>query len=290
MVNSRKLSHSVALLALALAAAPAAHAFDLLNLDVNKVIGVGKSVGKAVTGIGEPEEIELGNGIAATLLGAAPLVADEQVQRYVNRVGLWLARHTERPDLPWRFGVIDSPYINAFAVPGGQVFITRGLFVKLKSEAELAGALSHEIAHIVKKQHLAEIQKKAGIDALKGAADVASSQSSDSRYQHLGKVLNVGTGLYINGLSKSDEYEADRMGVVIAARSGYDPFGLPAVLQMMQTISPSKNAMTLLLKSHPAPVDRLDALDKAVGDKLDSNGGVEKTATFETMRKRLSVN
>ena len=96
-------------------AAPAA-AFDL---DFNKILKAVQNVKQATTDVTEPQEIELGAGIASTLLGAAPLLQDASVQRYVNNVGRWLALQTERPDLPWQFAVLDDPDINAFAVPGG---------------------------------------------------------------------------------------------------------------------------------------------------------------------------
>src|ERR687895_1238205 len=100
-----------------------AHAqFRLPNLDVNRMVDTVKNVGKAVKEIDEPEEISIGRDVAARLLGAAPLVPDAALQRYVNHVGRWLAAQTERPDLPWQFGVLDHGNVNAFAVPGGTIF------------------------------------------------------------------------------------------------------------------------------------------------------------------------
>jgi predicted Zn-dependent protease len=120
-----------------------------------------KNVGKAVKDIDEPEEISIGRDVASRLLGAAPLVPDPGLQRYVNHVGRWLAAQSERPDLPWHFGVLDSPNVNAFAVPGGTIFITKGLLDKMRSEAELAGVLGHEIVHVLRKHQLKAIQKGA---------------------------------------------------------------------------------------------------------------------------------
>ena len=94
----------------ALAFAATAHAqFRLPSFDINKMVDTVKNVGKAVKDIDEPEEIAIGKDVASRLLGAAPLVADARLQRYVNHVGRWLAAQTERPDLPWQFGVLDSP-------------------------------------------------------------------------------------------------------------------------------------------------------------------------------------
>ena len=112
--------------------------FRLPSFDINKAIDTVKNVNKAVREPDESEEIALGQDVAARLLGAAPLAADARLQQYVNRVGRWLALQTERPDLPWKFGVMEAPQVNAFAVPGGTVFVTRGLVQKMQSEAELA--------------------------------------------------------------------------------------------------------------------------------------------------------
>ncbi len=98
----------------------------------------------------QKEEVAIGREIAGRLLGAAPLVKNKKLQKYVNKVGKWVALQSDRPDLPWRFGVIESNDINAFAAPGGFIFITKGLYLKLKSEAELAGVLAHEIGHVIK--------------------------------------------------------------------------------------------------------------------------------------------
>src|SRR6185295_13510202 len=149
------------LLVLAIAAAPAHAQFNLRDLNINKLVDTAKNVVKATSDIAEPEEINIGRDMAARLLGAAPLVNDAPLQRYVNNVGRWLASQSERPDLPWHFGVLDAPEVNAFAVPGGTVFVTKGLLQRMHSEAQLAGVLAHEISHVLRKHHLKAIQKGA---------------------------------------------------------------------------------------------------------------------------------
>ena len=127
----------------------AAHAFDLD--DLKELSGeVDKMRGKVST----DDEIDMGNKLIAGLLGAAPLVKNDALQQYVNDVGSWIAAQTKRKKLPWRFGVIDSTGVNAFAAPGGQILITAGLYQLLENEAQLAGVLAHEIAHVVDKHHL----------------------------------------------------------------------------------------------------------------------------------------
>jgi len=238
------------------------------NLDLNKLLEVGKKT-TDLKEVDEKGEAEIGSASAAQLLGAAPLVQNEKLQGYVNQVGLWLAMQTERPDLPWRFGVMDSDSVNAFAAPGGYVFITRGLLLRMRNEAELAGVLAHEIAHVLKRHHLVAIQKNAktglATDLMSMAVDNSSSQYGEWKK----KALSASTELYARGLDKGDEFEADRLGVVIAARAGYDPYGLPSVLQALDGINPQDSNLALMFKTHPSSRQRLDLLDVAMTGNLE---------------------
>jgi predicted Zn-dependent protease len=257
--------------AAALALAGPAHAqFNLRDLNLNRLVDTVKTVSKATREIPQDEEMQIGRDVAARLLGAAPLVADARVQRYVNNVGRWLASQSERADLPWQFGVLEAPQLNAFAVPGGTIFITRGLLEKMTSEAELAGVLSHEIAHVLKKHHLKAIQKGA-FASLGGQA--ASAAFNDMNAEARQKLVAFGTEMYSRGLDKGDELEADRLGVVIAARGGYDAYGLPAVLQTLQGMSAQDSSVALMFKTHPAPGERLDALGNGMQPTLEAYSG-----------------
>lgn len=240
-----------------LAAMPAQAQF---NINLNRLLDVGKNVRQATSEVDEKEEIEIGSDMAARLLGAAPLAADEALQRYVNNVGRWLASQTERPGLPWRFGVLEAPQLNAFATPGGHIFVTRGLVARMQNEAELAGVLAHEIAHVLKKHHLKAMQKSAQLELANTALGTFARQ--DARSNRREKLLAAGGELFARGLDKDDELEADRLGVVIAARGGYDAYGLPAVLQTLQAMNPEDSGLALMFKTHPAPAERLDALEK----------------------------
>jgi beta-barrel assembly-enhancing protease len=258
----------ILLLLAGLGVAATAHAqFRLPNIDINKMVDTVKNVGKAVKEIDEPEEIAIGRDVASRLLGAAPLVPNPGLQRYVNHVGRWLAAQTERPDLPWQFGVLDHGNVNAFATPGGTIFITRGLLEKMRNEAELAGVLGHEIVHVLKKHHLKAIQKGAQT-ALAGEG--LSSALKDRAGPARDKLIAFGTEMYTRGLDKSDELEADRLGVVIAARAGYDAYGLPSMLQTLQAMNAQDSALALMFKTHPAPGERLDALGQKMQGVLDA--------------------
>jgi len=260
----------IAAAALLLASTPAfADWGELLNKASGAINTYGQQATDVVSEKTVDEERQIGSEWAATLLGAAPLWANDKAQRYVNDVGLWLALHSERPELAWRFGVLDSPNVNAFATPGGYVFVTRGLLARMRNEAELAGVLAHEIAHVVEKHHLDAVRKAQGIGLGAGLLKqfaIKDKGNATVNERLLGGVKEVMS----RGLDKGDEYEADRMGVVIATRAGYDPYGLPAVLQTLQALNAQDSTLALMFATHPEPGARLDALEKAMGTTLEA--------------------
>lgn len=228
-------------------------------------------VGDLLSGLGgfsQDEEIAIGRQIAGNLLGAVPLVKDPRLQKYVNNVGRWIASQSERPDLPWHFGVIDSNDVNAFAAPGGYIFVTRGLYLLLHNEAELAGVLAHEIGHVIRKHHLKILQQSKLIDF---GGKLLSQQTGGSDAAQ--KLIGSGAEIVSRSLDKNAEFEADRIGVVLATRAGYDSFGLPAVLQQIGHFAKDDGSVALLFKTHPAPDDRLDKLGSAMGDRFDDIRG-----------------
>ena len=215
------------------------------------------------------EEIQLGRQITGNILGAAPLVKDPELQKYVNQVGRWVASQSERPYLPWHFGVIESEDLNAFAAPGGYVLITKGLYRQLKSESELAGVLGHEIGHVIKKHHLKLLQKQQLLNV--GAGLLSGKLGKEN--STVQKVIGSGAEISARSLDKSGEYEADRIGVILAGRAGYEPFGLPEVLQTIGHAGKDDGRVALLFKTHPHPDDRLATLGDAIGNRLDKVDG-----------------
>ena len=212
------------------------------------------------------EEIALGREITGNILGAAPLVKDEALQKYVNEVGRWVASQSERADLPWKFGVIESADLNAFAAPGGYVLITKGLYQKMQNESQLAGVLGHEIAHIVKKHQLKVLQKQQLLNA--GASWITDQFGKKDKIAK--KLIGNGAEISARSLDKDAEFEADRMGVVLASRAGYDTFGLVEVLQTIGETNKADSSVALLYKTHPAPDERLAKLADSAGSKLDN--------------------
>jgi beta-barrel assembly-enhancing protease len=222
------------------------------------------------------EEVAIGREVTGSLLGAAPLVKNDGLQQYVNKVGRWVASQSERPELPWKFGVIESNDLNAFAAPGGYVLITKGLYQTFQNEAQLAGVLGHEIAHVVKKHHLKVMQKQALLDV---GAGLLGDKFGDNNLSK--KAISTGAEISARNLDKSAEYEADRIGVMLAYRAGYDVYGLPEVLQNMAQINKSDDSVALLFKTHPHPDDRLAQLGESAGTQLD------KLKAGKTLENRL---
>ena len=212
------------------------------------------------------EEIALGRNITGSLLGAAPLVKDDALQQYVNKVGRWVASQSERADLPWKFGVIESRDLNAFAAPGGYVLITKGLYQKLTNEAQLAGVLGHEIAHVVKKHQLKVLQKQQLLNA--GSSWLKEKFAKGNKLAD--KAIGSGAEISARSLDKDAEFEADRMGMVLATRAGYDAYGLAEVLQTIGQTSKTDSSVALLFKTHPAPDERLAKLGDSAGNQLDN--------------------
>lgn len=232
------------------------------GIDLNRLFSIGREAMTAVAGVSEQDEQAMGREIAGRMLGAAPLVNDAALQAYVNRVGRWIAQQSERPDLPWRFAVIDTASINAFAAPGGYVMLTRGLYDILDSEAQLAGVLAHEIGHVVKRHHVTVMQKSA---ALSAGSQIAQR---DNRSAMINNMIGTGAEVFARGLDKSAEYEADAVGVVLAARAGYNPFGLVDVLHKLAARGAGDSSMALLFKTHPLPGDRLAQLGELLTPNL----------------------
>ncbi|MDP1566353.1 MAG: M48 family metalloprotease [Polaromonas sp.] len=237
--------------------------------------------------IDEPKEIEIGRQLAAILLGSKPLHPDLAMQRYVNQLGRWISLQSSRPQLPWTFGVLDDPGFNAFAAPGGYVFVTRGLVDGVADEAELAGILAHEITHVTGKHHLQAMAKSARAGLLTQA--IGSQVKGQLASAVSAQFLSLGRDLYSRGLDQGDEFEADRNGVALAARAGFDPYGLVAVLQQLRTATPDNPLFALSLSTHPPAQQRLDLLEQAMGNRLDGLSGQSAITVAQRMERMAAA-
>lgn len=245
------------------------------GFNINKALDIGKKAidnKEAFKEFTQDDEVQIGEAATAGFLGAAPLHPDANVQRYVNRVGKWLALHSDRPDLPWTFSVMDTETVNAFALPGGSILVSNGLLKRLGSESELAGVLAHEIAHVVKRHQITAIQSAARGNLLKSVGSeivsdkwrgggVAGQALKPFAINMAADLLK--DGFFLRPLDRGLEYEADQLAIVLATRSGYDPYGLVGALQMLAQYKGDGDAASIFA-THPAPTDRLNELEKFV--------------------------
>ncbi|HEX6102788.1 MAG TPA: M48 family metalloprotease, partial [Alphaproteobacteria bacterium] len=209
---------------------------------------------------------------------------DPEVQSYISSLGELLAKTSERPDLPWKFTVLDTPQVNAFALPGGYIYITRGLLALASNEAEVASVLAHEIGHVAAR-HSAQRQGRSTLVGL-GAA-LAGILTGSGEIAQIGNA--IGTG-YVQKFSRDQELQADTLGVRYMARANYDPQAAVSFLQKMQGETrlraleagkdPEEAEQINWMSSHPRTADRVEQAIENAGGKKVSNPIVEQDIYF----------
>ena len=165
----------------------------------------------------------------------------------------------------------------------GYVFVTKGLIDRVTDEAELASILAHEITHVTRRHHLKAMGKNARAGALTKA--IGSQLNNNLGGALSAQLLNLGKDLYSKGLDQEDEFEADRAGVALAARAGFDPYGLVAVLQQLRTAAPADPAFLLALSTHPPAQVRMDQIELAMGNRLDALTGKPAVSVAQRMEQ-----
>ncbi len=224
----------------------------------------------------DAEEQELGTAVSERIRARYGVVQDANVHRYLALVGTALAQGSTRPALPWTFVVLDTDGVNAFAAPGGYVHITRGALALIKSEAELAGVLGHEIIHVTEKHTIKAIQKSKAVQM--GAAETLSGSSS--------LMERAVTATYDNiverGFGRAEENESDEMGVTLANKTGYAPNGLVGFLTTLKDRNKASTEKRGLFASHPEMQERLDRITKLIASK--------KLAATATVQPRYAKN
>lgn len=205
------------------------------------------------------------------------LYPDQNVQNYVSSVGNKLVPYTERQDVQYKFFVLDSPDVNAFAIPGGYVYVTRGLLSLVNSEAELAAVLGHEIGHITGR-HSAERYSRGVVTGL-GAAILGAAIDNPT----IAKAANVGGDLYLRSYSRGQENQSDDLGIRYIARAGYDPYAMSRFLDSLARYSQLESQVTgissqppVYLSTHPLTQDRVVQTSQIAANYAIQNGAVNR--------------
>ncbi len=224
-------------------------------------------IGRSALPIGPEKEQEIGFGIAATVAGRYALVQDAALTRYVNLVGQTVAsQSTRQEEVAFHFGVLDTDEVNAFAAPGGYILVTRGALARMTSEAELAGVLAHEVAHVDERHVLDDIRRSSV------AAEVQDEAALSGPI--LDRLGALGTTMLFTGLSREDEMEADSIGMLYAAASGYSPDGLVRFLERLGPAGDTGSTLRAWAATHPSEAERVAALTRQMAaEDLDARSG-----------------
>jgi len=234
--------------------------------------------GRMLSLISESQEIAMGREADASVVAQMGLVPDSALQRYVSDLGLRLARASERPNLPWTFRVVDDPIINAFALPGGYIYVSRGILAHFNSEAELASVLGHEIGHVTARHSVQQLSKQQLAQIGVGVAQIAAPRLGD----FLG-VAVAGLELLFLKFSRDDENQADQLGLRYMRRGGYDSREMVKVYVMLERVSGASGGGRLpdWQSTHPNPADRQQRINSAVaGLPPDSVGTIVRRPEY----------
>ncbi len=232
----------------------------------------------------DAEEAQLGAEVSQRIRARYGVVQNQAVHRYVTLVGTALAQASSRPSIGWKFIVLDTDAVNAFAAPGGFVHITKGALANLKSESELAGVLGHEIIHVSEKHTIRAIQKGKAVQM--GADETVAGNSA-----LLGKLADKAYEIVDSGFGRGDELESDEKGIVLANTVGYAPTGMNGFLNMLMERNKSADgARSGLFASHPETKERVDKMTKQIASaKLTSTATVTERYTATITFKPVPV-
>lgn len=234
------------------------------GVDLEKISQAGKSLRGGFSDISESEEYYIGRAVAANILGRYKPLEDQALNMYLQKIAQSVAMASDRPAVyaGYHVQVLDADEINAFAAPGGFIFVTKGMLRAAKSEDELACVLAHEVAHVAKKHGLKTIQTARLTQAFTILGSEAAKKYSPDQLQKLtesfsGSVDDIVNKLVLNGYSKDKEYEADRFAVQYAKAANYDPRAMTAFLERMEKASGERGGM---FKTHPPAAKRVAEL------------------------------
>jgi predicted Zn-dependent protease len=227
------------------------------------------------------EEIEIGREANAQVRKEMPEVRDAQATQYIRAIGQRLARQASGPKYPYSFSMADYREINAFALPGGPIWIHRGVLHAATNESQVAGVLAHEVAHIAQRHAAGQLTKNMMANLGLGLLGAVLGNGGGAT------AAQTAAGFLTNGIflkfSRDDEREADQVGLQLLRRAGWDGRGMVELFQILQREAKrNPGSVELFFSSHPSPQDRISRLQAAVRP-----GGTRDTRQFQSVKARL---
>jgi predicted Zn-dependent protease len=219
--------------------------------------------GRQLMLVSEAQESQMGLRQDEQILASGQVYEDPALQDYVQDLGSQLATKSERPELPWTFRLLDDEIVNAFAAPGGYIYVTRGILSHLNSEAELATVLGHEIGHVTARHSANQISKQ----QLMGMG-LAVGMILEPAVAAWSDVAQTGLGLAALKFSRDDERQADNLGLRYMAGAGYDPYQAPEVFDMLNRVTRAsgESAMPSWASTHPQPENRTHLIESRLAE------------------------
>ncbi|MFN0180028.1 MAG: M48 family metallopeptidase [Gemmatimonadales bacterium] len=237
--------------------------------------------------VSQQQEVELGAATANQVAAQLPLIRDATVVNYVTQLGNRLAKTVDTRNLAWHFTVVDSREVNAFALPGGWVYINRGLIERAANMSELAGVLGHEIAHITRRHSVQQMQQaqgaNVGVSLLCTLTKVCEGGAGQA-------AVGIGGSALFAKFSRSDEAEADEEAVTTTIKAGISPRGIPGVFRTLLSERKSNpGAVDAFFASHPLEESRITATEAQIAaiPAAQLKGLATDATAFHTVRRRL---
>jgi predicted Zn-dependent protease len=237
---------------------------------------------REITLMSEAQEIQIGQEMDQQVRQEMGVYEDRELQSYIEDIGLRLARNSHRPKLPWHFTIVDVPAVNAFALPGGYIYITRGILAYLGSEAEMAGVLGHEIGHVTARHAVQAYSRATGAELGLIVAGIFVPQA-----RPFGQLAEGALGLLFLKYGRDDELESDRLGAEYAAKTGWNPRAVPDFLTTLARISDAtdRRGVPNWLSTHPMPADRVARVQDVVAKLEAAPPGASADRRDEYLRR-----
>jgi predicted Zn-dependent protease len=251
------------------------------------LIGLALAATGSACAISTQQEVQMGQDYAQQINAQLPIIKDPEIVRYINVLGDSIAKLADDRSLSWQFFVVNASEVNAFAVPGGYVYVNRGLIERAQRMDQLAGVLGHEIGHVTRRHSVQQMEKQQGANV---GVTLACILTSVCNNQAAAAAINVGGGALFAKFSRDDEAEADAEGVKNTVRAGIDPRGIPEMFQiLLDERERSPSTVSAWFATHPLEEDRIQATQAQIA-KIDPailNGLTKDSQSFQAFKQRV---